>query len=161
MTVWGEHCFFLWPVFLFTYITWGDCGYPDMSPLVQWAIVPLTCQNNVTSWWVIEKWSIGFSFCTMSFTLPQTGTPSSLCMCCYSGWSQAQTLTAEVITSSDLVWIQKDHVTPLSRGTKTTQSKGRKNTFSLIIWLGSWKLILITPNSSGSAVSQPVETGHC
>lgn len=80
-------------------------------------------------------------------------------------------LTVEVITgslfqvTSDLrrvgKTVLKDHVTPLSKGTKTTQSKRKENAFSLVICFGSWKLILIMPNASWSAVLQPVETGHC
>lgn len=55
----------------------------------------------------------------------------------------------------------KDHITPLSQGTKTTHNKGKENAFSLVICLGSWKLVLIMPNVSCSAILQPVETGHC
>lgn len=33
--------------------------------------------------------------------------------------------------------VLKDHVTPLSKGTKTIQNKGKANAFSLVICFGS------------------------
>lgn len=49
----------------------------------------------------------------------------------------------------------------ISKGTKTTQNKGKENEFILVTCFGSWKLILIMPNASWSAVSEPAETGQC
>lgn len=70
---------------------------------------------------------------------------------------------------SKLRWVGKTvlkhHCTTQQRNKDSSnrkrKKKGKENAFSLVICFGSQKLILITPNASGSAVLQPVETGHC
>lgn len=103
-------------------------------------MLPLTYQNNVTSQWGTGKLQVGFYFCTVEviFSSSVQVTPNSR--------KVGKTVT-------------KDHITPLSK--EQRQNKGKENAFSLVICLGSWKLVLIMPNVSWSAILEPVETGHC
>lgn len=87
----------------------------------------------------------------MLFTFPQTGTPTSFCICSYCGWNQAQIL--QVITRSllqiTLTWegLENSSEGPLYHSVKE-QRQLKKIAFSLVIYFGRLKLTLIMPNAS-------------
>lgn len=134
VTVLGGYCFFLWPTFLFTRYKerfWPHKRFSLSTEKYTTSHLSKQCHSKVR-YRKAANCLFFFFFPTVPFTSSHSNhSHSPFCIYSYHGWSQAQMLTAEVITSS-LVQVtpnlrrvgktvMKDHITPLTQGTDNSK----------------------------------------